>query len=434
MNFTIHRGTHEIGGSCVEIWTQQTRIIVDFGMPLVNSDNSQFDSKTIARFSTQELINNRTLPNIQSLYQSDTKTALILSHAHQDHYGLINYLHKDCHVYLGKATQRLIEITNIFSNKTWKISNPHHFESGKPFVIGDIEIIPYLMDHSAFDAYAFMIKANGKSLFYSGDFRIHGRKANAFYWFSHNVDQNADYLLMEGTTLGRSNKKFPTEDELEIDLIDSFKTTQGINLIYTSGQNIDRLVSIYKACKRQRKILAIDFYIANILKDLADLGAKIPYPSSNYPEIKVFFPFRLSRMMSNQGNEQFMYRFKNFKITKEEIDNQFENTVMVIRPSMLGDLECLQNLKNGMLIYSMWSGYKKDESTKEFIDTLKNKGMGFTEIHTSGHADLDGLKKMVEVLKPKNLVPIHTFDGDQFDSVFLNVNVVRASDNETILI
>ena len=35
MNFKIHRGTQEIGGSCVEIWTESTRIVVDFGMPLV---------------------------------------------------------------------------------------------------------------------------------------------------------------------------------------------------------------------------------------------------------------------------------------------------------------------------------------------------------------------------------------------------------------
>ena len=36
MKITIHRGTQEIGGSCVEIWTETTRIVVDFGMPLVN--------------------------------------------------------------------------------------------------------------------------------------------------------------------------------------------------------------------------------------------------------------------------------------------------------------------------------------------------------------------------------------------------------------
>jgi len=47
MKFEIHRGTKEIGDSCVEVWTESTRIIVDFGMPLVNPDQTQFDSKVV---------------------------------------------------------------------------------------------------------------------------------------------------------------------------------------------------------------------------------------------------------------------------------------------------------------------------------------------------------------------------------------------------
>lgn len=31
---TIHRGTHEVGGSCVEIRTDKAKILIDLGMPL----------------------------------------------------------------------------------------------------------------------------------------------------------------------------------------------------------------------------------------------------------------------------------------------------------------------------------------------------------------------------------------------------------------
>ena len=42
---TIHRGTHEIGGSCVELCSNSgnTRLIIDIGLPLVNADMSPFD-------------------------------------------------------------------------------------------------------------------------------------------------------------------------------------------------------------------------------------------------------------------------------------------------------------------------------------------------------------------------------------------------------
>lgn len=431
MNFKIHRGTKEIGGSCVEIWTDSTRIVVDFGMPLVNPDKTQFDSRAIKNLSVNELISKGILPDIKELYENKGNTALVLSHAHQDHFGLIKYANANCKIYLGKAIQKLIELTSIFTNQDWEISNSQHFESGKPFFIGDIEITPYLMDHSAFDAYAFLVKAEGKSLFYSGDFRIHGRKIKAFGWFSYNIEKNVDYLLLEGTTIGKVDKKFPTEQEIETEFVDTFNASKGINLIYTSGQNIDRLVSIYRACKRTGKTLAIDFYIANVLKELSDFGA-IPYPSKKFPEIKVFFPYRLSRMISNKGNEKLLYRFKDYKITKEQIGEQFNKTVMIVRPSMTKDLECIKGFQDGIFIYSMWDGYKKEKNTKEFIDFLIGKGMTQKQIHTSGHADRDALKRMVEVLKPKNLVPIHTFEGDEYEEIFTGTKVLKINDNETV--
>jgi len=74
MKFQIHRGTKEIGGSCVEICTQSTRIVVDLGMPLVNPDKIQFDSKAIKNLSVNELIKRGTLPNIKGLYKSKAIT------------------------------------------------------------------------------------------------------------------------------------------------------------------------------------------------------------------------------------------------------------------------------------------------------------------------------------------------------------------------
>ena len=53
MNFKIHRGTKEIGGSCVEIWTDKTRIVVDIGTPLVNVDGTSFDEKSMKNLSRE---------------------------------------------------------------------------------------------------------------------------------------------------------------------------------------------------------------------------------------------------------------------------------------------------------------------------------------------------------------------------------------------
>lgn len=431
LSFKIHRGTKEIGGSCVEVWTENTRILIDFGIPLVEKDGKEFEFGKYKSLNISELVNKGILPDIQGLYDNSENLidAVIISHPHQDHYGLVNFISKDVQFYLGEATHKIIELNNIFTPQEIHLKNITYFEKEKPFKIGDISVTPYWADHSAFDAYSFFVEANGKSLFYSGDFRSHGRKAKAFYWFTHNAPQNVDYLLLEGTTISREIKPFKTEPEIENELVRVFKNQEKINLIYTSGQNIDRLTSIYRACKRTGKILVVDVYIAKVLKELSKF-AGIPYPSDDFENLKVMFPFFTSRRLKNEGNEKILYQFKKYKITKEEISNQSDKIVMIVRPSMQKDLEKTNGMFNGNLIYSMWEGYLINSGTKKFIDFLKKRNFTMDKIHTSGHADTKTLKQMVAAINPKYIVPIHTFEGAKYKDIFKEP-VVEMKDGET---
>jgi ribonuclease J len=434
MRFKIHRGTKEIGGSCVEVWTDTSRIVIDLGMPLVNPDKTSFDAREMESRSRDELIREKILPDIPSLYQDGSKTALLISHAHQDHYGLMKHINPSCPVYLGSGTQVLIELTNTFTDKKWTIQNAKHIDHNKSFMLGDIKVTPYLMDHAAFDAYAFLFEADGKSLFYSGDFRMHGRKAEIFGWFSANFKKSVDYLLLEGTTIGRSEEPFPTESELEENFAETFKQTKGINLVYASGQNIDRLVTIYRACKKCGKIFLIDFYIANVLKAINKINKNIPCPSTkDFPEIKVYYPKWLTKRMIGKKAET-VYPFKKYKIGKDELDEKADKLVMMVRPTVKNDLEnYLHKYDDGCFIYSMWGGYKtKPGDTKDFLDFIASKGMPIKDIHTSGHADLSGLKRMAETVKPKHIVPIHTQEGDSYKKLFPEIEVKKLDDREEV--
>lgn len=434
MKFKIHRGTHEIGGSCVEVWTENTRILLDFGTPLVNRDGSEFNFSKFKNLTTPELIEQGVLPDIKGLYNDTDKLidGVIISHAHQDHYGLLNYIHKAVKHYLGEATHKLIELNNLFTQQEIHIECINYFEREKTFQIGDISITPYWADHSAFDAYSFLVEAEGKSLFYSGDFRSHGRKGNAFKWFTHNAPQHVDYLLLEGTTIGRENKPFRTEEEIENDFVGVFQEQNKINLIYISGQNIDRIVSIFRACIKTNKILVVDVYVAKILKELSTY-AKIPYPSKEFENLRVMFPYYTSKRLKNEGNKTILYQFKDYKITKEEISEQSDKIVMLVRPSMQKDLEHITGIDGGNLIYSMWEGYLQKSEIKKFIDYLTSRNFTIHKIHTSGHADTETLKQMVEAIKPKNIVPIHTFSKSEYAGIF-STPIVEINDGETIAI
>jgi len=66
----------------------------------------------------------------------------------------------------------------------------------------------------------------------------------------------------------------------------------------------------------------------------------------------------------------------------------------------------------------MWHGYLERGSLPEF---LTERGMELLEIHTSGHAILQHLGDIVEAIKPRFIIPIHTFYPEKFNEMFPNV-------------
>jgi len=425
----IHRGTREIGGSCVEVWTCNTRILIDFGMPLVDRDGSEFDSKKYDGLSTNELISKNILPDVKGIYKDSNKLidGVLISHPHQDHYGFVSYLHTDLKYFLGEAAYRIVNTANLFVSKEQLFVNHSFFERNKPFTIGDLTITPYWMDHSAFDSYAFLIEGEGKRILYSGDFRGHGRKTNAYKWFLNNAPEYVDYLLLEGTMIGRSSRKEKSEHDLELEFETCFKEHK-LNLVSVSAQNIDRLVTIYKACNATGKTLVIDPYMANILKEAARFAA-IHHPSDSFKNIKVLFPYFLTSRMISAHHEELIYPLKEHKIVRAEIESNPGNFVMCIRPSMQFELERMPRISGGNHIYSLWDGYLKKSYTKKFVDYLNNRGFILHHIHSSGHADVPTLKEFVDALQPKNIIPIHTFAGDKYKNIF-NHPVIELKDGQ----
>lgn len=185
MNIVIHRGTKEIGGTCVELTTNKSRIIVDLGIPLVSDRKDQpFDSKVLEGKSVKQLLDLGVLPAITGLYAGDEPrvNAVLISHSHLDHYGLLRYVHPDIPIYLSEGARELIKVSDIFTPYRIGDLNVRIVSNGKKVKVGGFEITAFLVDHSAFDALAFMIEADKARVFYSGDFRGHGRKSALFCW------------------------------------------------------------------------------------------------------------------------------------------------------------------------------------------------------------------------------------------------------------
>jgi ribonuclease J len=430
MQLIIHRGTKVIGGSCVELITNSSRIIIDLGMPLVDSKKQPFDSKSIAGKSIDELKTEKTLPDVKGLYKNEKSQidAILISHSHLDHYGLLDFANNEIPVYISHGAKELVEVTNIFIDKNVQLSNAHIIKHQLPFHIKDFTITPYLVDHSAFDAFAFLIEAGGKRIFYSGDFRGHGRKGKLFEQLIENPPKDIDCLLMEGSMLGRTEMLYKDEEEIEARIAEILKGQKNVTFLFASSQNIDRLVSAYRACLKTGTTFVIDIYTAFILQKLGEASKKIP--QFNWEKIRVkFFKYHADKL-AGAGYKELLYIYNRQKIEMDELNEKKKNILMLARDNSIFP-QIIRNItdpEGAKIIYSMWGGYLTDE----FKHFCSDKQIEIEQVHTSGHAVLNDLQRFAKALSPKCLVPIHTFEAARYSEFFENVKIVN--DGEPFLI
>ena len=117
------------------------------------------------------------------------------------------------------------------------------FHPGVPMMVGDLRITPLLVDHSAFDAYMFLIEGDGLRILHTGDFRNHGPRGKALYPVLRRYVGQVDYIVRKmkseigGTehirviATGGLSRMIASETST-IDIIDGLLTLKGLRLLY----------------------------------------------------------------------------------------------------------------------------------------------------------------------------------------------------------
>ena len=413
MSLTIHSGTHEIGGSCVEICSDKTKILIDLGMPL-DYDKRSREEQTEIRHNAEEWCKGT--------------DAILLSHAHADHYGFLGLLPQDTPIYATEETFAMLALDGILGDDPTKHLEKRPLTSGQSCEVADIKVTAYIVDHSAYGACAYLIECDGKRILYSGDIRLHGVKGVLY----RNLPKDVDYLLLEGTNVLRT-KNNPTEREVENQFVEAFnEAPAALHLIWCSAKNIDRICALFRACIRCGRTLVLDPYTANVLAEVAQLNPHIPTVTTA-KQMRVYFPYYLTKRLLERNPESYIYSLepRKNKVSYDDFITNPKRYVMLVRPSALSYLEKL-SIRHIRLIKSIWGGYWNEPNTERFRSWAKEHCEAVKDIHSSGHADTQSLQRLVEHIRPQMIVPIHTDAPKQFSDIFVNNNVKCLDDNEVL--
>lgn len=386
MKVKIHRGTKEIGGNCIQVTAENGKILwIDIGAPLSNEN-----------------------PDVS--YAGNKVDALLISHPHQDHYGLMEEIDRDVPVYIGQVSLDLIAATRIFLGRPLPTGNFKIFEPFEWFTVADtFRIYPYLMDHSSAEAFAFVVEADGKRLFYSGDFRSIGWRGKLYYKLLNDPPKDIDLFLTEGTMVERSNQAYPTEKSVQEAINEIVRDQENITFVVSSGQNIDRLVSVVKACNSNRKKLVVDVYTAWVLDIVHKKSEHLPI--IDWDVVWVYNHPNQRKKIAGDEFASFSERLDRNDVGNRVFDNP-QDFVYFLRCPNAKLVKVLAPRGVIHLIYSQWDGYLKGGHKTycaDIIQDLRDSNLiEFRHIHTSGHATLVDLKRLAKAMNPKRIVPIHT--------------------------
>ncbi|WP_164103528.1 MBL fold metallo-hydrolase RNA specificity domain-containing protein [Candidatus Laterigemmans baculatus] len=218
-----------------------------------------------------------------------------------------------------------------------------------------------------------------------------------------------------------------------------FQQTEGMGLVWCSSQNIDRLVSVWEAAKRAGRKLILDMYTAEIVRaaDHDDL------PSVAHGDTRVFLPWSQKQRIIARKAFDIPAPYYPHRIYPEGLVGAAGESVMVCRPSMLRELKRADCLEGASFISSLWSGYldrsqkhlsvlspssspatdhaRNDEETGG--QTPSQKAVPHFHVHTSGHATVEQLERLLSAFPRSRVVPIHLDNAERFAELAANVEL-----------
>lgn len=210
-----------------------------------------------------------------------------------------------------------------------------------------------------------------------------------------------------------------SEADVEAECTALARKADGMLLVAYSAQNIDRLVTLYRAALQSDRDLVMDLYTAGI----AAATGRSTIPQAGWDRVRVFVPQSQRIRVKRAGAFERVQDIRASRIYPEELAAAAGRAVMTFRASMTADLERAHCLAGAHAVWSMWAGYLDSESGRTLTAWLARHDVPLTLCHASGHATVEDLQRLAGPVGATKVVPIHTDAPERFAGLFDNVTL-----------
>jgi len=377
-------GLEEIGRNMTVFEFGQDIIIVDMGLQFPDEDMPGIDYL---------------IPDISYLKGKERNIrGVLITHGHYDHIGAIPHLMEA----LGNPPIYMTELTRgivMKRQEDYKDKAPlniHTVRKIDRLKLGAFNIEFFHVNHTIPDAVGIAITTPVGTIIHTGDFKFdHSPISDAPADIAKIARLGSENVLalMSDSTDSRTPGYSLSESKIAKTLDEIFEQTQGRLIIATFSALISRIQSVIAAAERHGRKVAVDGYSmrtnVEIAKNLGYLktkkGTLIPINKVNeYPDGKVAI---ICTGAQGEPNAVLM-RIVNgeHRFVKVHKDDTFVLSSSVIP----GNERTVQAIMDTI--------YRKDAKV------INYKMM---DVHAGGHARQEDLKMMINLVRPKYLIPIH---------------------------
>jgi len=437
LSIYFHGGVGEIGGNKFLIHDKNARIKIylDFGKNF-NVSRKYYEFPFTYPESIEELISIGAIPDTPSIYtrfrkedfrkgfrieeERDTDLdAVLISHAHLDHYGHISLINRKVPIYAGECA---INIISAMNSLIYSKTSPELFYDGLKLIsfrtgkhidinkgIDGIVIEPIHVDHSIPGAYGFMLHTSIGTIAYTGDFRNHGPQNKMTEEFIQILErENIKILLIEGTHINYSGTL--SEKDVYLKLLDLVeRSRKGLVIIDFSRSDLDRFSTVFRTAIKTGRILVIDAKRYRILKAIfSSKGIKIS--DVDLDSSKIMILDEKKKRLSLGEREVLSEIPDDRKISFDKIKKNPEKYIFTVVFGGIREIRTLKPPSGSIFVLSSSEPVSEEReiSFEKLLNWLEHFGIASYHIHSSGHATPLDIKSLIERVDPHLIVPIHT--------------------------
>ncbi|NLN52716.1 MAG: ribonuclease J [Firmicutes bacterium] len=376
-------GIGEIGKNMYVIRYADEMIIIDAGLS----------------FPTDEMFGiDVVIPDITYLLENQDKIqAVLLTHGHEDHIGALPYFLKKINVpvYGTKLTLGLVEV-KLREHRMLGDCTLHTIRPEDKLELGSFKIEFFRTNHSIPDSVGIAVKTPVGTIVHTGDFKFDQTPVSGqitdYYRLARLGERGVLAVLSDSTNAERPGYTY-SEKVVGDALMDIFRTARQRIIIATFASNVDRIQQVIDAAAHyKRKVAVVGRSMVNVVSIAQELGYLHAEAGTiiEVDAINKLPPHKVVILTTGSQGEPMAALTRIAKDEHKKVELVSGDTVIISASPIPGN----------------------EKLVSRTIDNLFARGANViyervSGIHVSGHASQEELKLMLNLLKPKYLIPIH---------------------------